>query len=316
MRTPVLGKALFSPTGELGVDRVLQGLSEVFSRPIPAARRRGGEVLAACADEFPPRQGAFCPGCPHRATAYALLRAAGRDAVYAGDIGCYTLSALPPFRVSDWVTCMNSGAGSGQAIARVTDQPVVALVGDSTFCHSGVPALLNAVQNDADLLLLILDNGWVAMTGHQPSPTTASLLDGTRRPALDLVGLLKSLGVPWVRRADPFRVVSLENLLRDALQVPGVRVVVVEGECALQSERRAKARPPGFEEFVGLDPERCQRCHRCYRELGCPAIREVEVLGEPRYEIDEGLCQRCGVCEALCPNSAITRARITRRAAG
>lgn len=316
VRTPVVGKELFPAVGELGVDLVLEGLSEALARPVPARRRRGAEVLAAHAGELPPRQGAFCPGCPHRATAYALLQAAGREVVYAGDIGCYTLAVLPPFRVSDWVTCMNCGSGAGQAVARVTGEPVVALVGDSTFFHSGVPAVVNAVQNGADLLLLILDNGWVAMTGHQPSPTTPRLLDGTPRSPVDLVGLLKSIGVPWVRRADAFRLLSLENLLRDALNVTGVRVVVVEGECALQTDRRAKARPADFEEYVDLDPERCQRCHRCYRDLACPAIREELQAGEPRYRVDEALCQRCGVCESLCPNSAITRTRVVRRAVG
>ena len=314
VRTPVVGKEVFPATGEIGVDRVLEGLAEVFGRAVPAERTEGLRAWERHAAEVPPRQGAFCPGCPHRATNYALLQAAGRDVVYAGDIGCYTLSVLPPFRVSDWVTCMNCGAGSGQAIAQVSDDPVVALVGDSTFFHSGVPTLLNAVQNGADLLLLILDNRWVAMTGHQPSPTTDRLVDGTRREAVDLVGFVRALGVRWVRRADPFRVRALENLIREALAARGVRVIVVEGECALQSERRRSRFPPAEEEWVDLDPERCQRCHRCYRDLACPAIRENEVP-EPYYEIDPSLCQRCGVCEAICPNTAITRTRVRRRAA-
>ncbi len=316
VRTPVVGKDLFPATGELGIDEVTDGLAEALGRPVPAARRAGADAWNTVAGELPPRQGAFCPGCPHRATNYALLRAAGRKVVYAGDIGCYTLSVLPPFRVSDWVTCMNCGTGSGQAIAQVTDQSVVALVGDSTFFHSGVPSLLNAVQNGADLLLLILDNRWVAMTGHQPSPTTDRLLDGTRRRAVDLVGVVKSLGVGWVRRAGAFDVVGLENRIRDALAQRGVRVLVVEGECALQSERRRAAVPPDAETHVAIDPERCQRCHRCYRDLACPAIREEPgPRGDDVYVIDEALCQRCGVCEALCPNTAITRARIRRRAA-
>ncbi len=314
VRTPVVGKEVFPATGEIGVDRVLEGLADVFGRPVPAERTEGLRAWERHAAEVPPRQGAFCPGCPHRATNYALLQAAGREVVYAGDIGCYTLSVLPPFRVSDWVTCMNCGAGSGQAIAQVSDDPVVALVGDSTFFHSGVPTLLNAVQNGADLLLLILDNRWVAMTGHQPSPTTDRLVDGTRREAVDLVGFVRALGVGWVRRADPFRVRALENLIREALAARGVRVIVVEGECALQSERRRNRFPPAEEEWVDLDPERCQRCHRCYRELACPAIRENEAP-EPYYEIDPSLCQRCGVCEAICPNTAITRTRVRRRAA-
>ncbi len=312
VRTPVAGKEIFADHGEIGVDAVVEGLAGVLGRPVPRERTEGLRTWQRHAGEIPPRQGAFCPGCPHRATNYALLRAAGRDVVYAGDIGCYTLSVLPPFRVSDWVTCMNCGVGSGQAIARVSDEPVVALVGDSTFFHSGVPTLLNAVQNGADLLLLILDNRWVAMTGHQPSPTTDLLVDGTRRRAVDLVGFVKALGVGWVRRADPFRVRALEDLIRDGLGREGVRVIVVEGECALQTERRSKRLPSPEEEWVDLDPERCQRCHRCYRDLACPAIREVGG-DEPWYEIDPALCQRCGVCEAICPNSAITRTRVRRR---
>jgi indolepyruvate ferredoxin oxidoreductase alpha subunit len=198
----------------------------------------------------------------------------------------------------------------------VDETPVVALVGDSTFFHSGVPSLLNAVQTGANLLLLVLDNRWVAMTGHQPSPTTDVLVDGTRRDAVDLVGVLKALGVRWVRKGDPFSPTGLENLIRDGLKEKGVRVIVVEGECALQSERRRKLSPPGFEEYVDLDPERCQRCHRCYREVACPAIREVAGCeGQAVYAVDDALCQRCGVCEAVCPNSAITRTRVVRRRA-
>jgi indolepyruvate ferredoxin oxidoreductase alpha subunit len=316
VRTPVVGKELFAAWGELTADRVLDALAEVFGKEVPESRSLGQRALTAHAEDVPPRQGAYCPGCPHRGTAYALLQAAGRGVVYAGDIGCYTLSVLPPFRVSDFVTCMNCGTGSGQGIARVDETPVVALVGDSTFFHSGVPSLLNAVQTGANLLLLVLDNRWVAMTGHQPSPTTDVLVDGTRRDAVDLVGVLKALGVRWVRKGDPFSPTGLENLIRDGLKEKGVRVIVVEGECALQSERRRKLSPPGFEEYVDLDPERCQRCHRCYREVACPAIREVAGCeGQAVYAVDDALCQRCGVCEAVCPNSAITRTRVVRRRA-
>jgi len=312
VRVPIVGKELFPATGEVDVDRVTDALAEALGGRLPHDRRRGSEALERHRAEMPPRQGAFCPGCPHRATNFALRRAAGPDTVFAGDIGCYTLSVLPPFRVSDWVTCMNCGAGSGQAIAQVSDDPVVALVGDSTFFHSGVPTLLNAVQNGADLVLLILDNRWVAMTGHQPSPTTDRLVNGTPRKAVDLVGFVRSLGVEWVRRADAFRVRPLEVLLREALAGSGVRVIVVEGECALQSERRRKGALALQEEWVDLDPERCQRCHRCYRDLACPAIREEEGAEGPVYVIDLGLCQRCGVCEEICPNSAITRTRVRR----
>jgi indolepyruvate ferredoxin oxidoreductase, alpha subunit len=315
LRTPVAGKEHFPAWGELGPDRVLQVLSQVFSKPVPSSREKGRRVFEAYAPELPPRQGAFCPGCPHRATAYALRKACGPDVVYAGDIGCYTLAVLPPFQVSDWVTCMNCGTGSGQGVAHTSAQQVVALVGDSTFFHSGIPSLLNAAQNGAELLLLVLDNRWVAMTGHQPSPTTQSLLDGSRRAAVDLVGLIKALGIPWVRRADAFNVVGLENLLRDALKERGIRVLVAEGECALQAERRRKASPVGYEEYVDCDPDRCQRCHRCYRELACPAIREDTLDGEATYVVDEGLCQGCRVCEAICPNSALTATRIVRRRA-
>lgn len=314
IRTPIEGKGLLPNWGELTLDQVAEALSEVFGRPLPKERSRGLAVYQSHASEIPPRQGAFCPGCPHRGTAYALLQAAGRDVVYAGDIGCYTLSVLPPFQVSDFVTCMNCGSGGGQGISRVDGRPVVALVGDSTFFHSGVPALVNAVQNRADLLLLILDNRWVAMTGHQPSPTTDLLVDGARRDAVDVATLVRALGVAWVRRGDAFNPPGLENLIRGGLKERGVRVIVVEGECALPAERRAKCLPSPFEEFVDLDPERCQRCHRCYRDLACPAIREEATPGaEPQYVVDQALCQRCGVCEALCPNSAIYRTRIGRR---
>jgi indolepyruvate ferredoxin oxidoreductase alpha subunit len=206
---------------------------------------------------------------------------------------------------------MNCGLSAAQGISHVSSgNKLLAFVGDSTFFHSGIQSLHNAVINNADVLLVILDNGWVAMTGHQRSPTTALDVKGNAVQAIDFKNFLKALGVRRVRLVDVFDVARLRSVVAEELKRDGVRVIIARGECALQTRRRERYLPARHEAFYSIAPERCQRCGLCYKEFGCPAIMESCEEVEPYYYIDEATCVRCGACKTVCPNSAILVSRL------
>lgn len=315
IQIPIDGKSIFPPYGELDVDIITTALAKALGLPLPERMERAFTLEKKLTSDIPPRQGSFCIGCPHRATVYSLVKATDRRAIFAGDIGCYTLSCLPPFRAFDWVTCMNCGVGIAQGMRQVIgDDPIVAYVGDSTFFHSGIPGLINAVQQNASMVLVILDNKWVAMTGHQPSPTTESAPGGAKYSPVDLKLLLKSIGVRYVRTVNPFNVKATLSAMKDALrEKTGVRVIIAEAECALQNERRKKFEPQIFERYHQIEPGICQKCNECYVELGCPAIRKISDADSYYYYIEEALCVNCGACRELCPNTAISLVEIRRK---
>jgi len=312
---PIKGKDLFPRYGELNVDVI----SQVLGKELGREDRLEGLKIAARAkpiiDGLTPRTGAFCAGCPHRATIYSLTKATRRQDVYGGDIGCLTLSGLPPHYASDWVTCMNCGLATSQGVSKViADQKVITIVGDSTFFHSGVPALVNAVQQGAEVLLIFLDNKWIAMTGHQPSPTTNLTVDGEKVSGINIRELMRVLGVKYVRTIDPFNVRAMMDGILEALEVPGFKVIIAEQECSLQADRRRRRFKPEEDIYYDIDPERCQRCGECYMEFGCPAIRSRMEGEEEVYYIEEATCTLCGACKSVCPNSAVTRTEVRSRA--
>jgi len=314
---PIRGKDLFPRYGELNVNLI----SQVLAREFGVEGKLEGPKIAARAkpiiEKLPPRTGAFCAGCPHRATMYAMMKATRRAEVYGGDIGCLTLAGLPPHYASDWVTCMNCGLATSQGVSKmIEDQRVLTIVGDSTFFHSGVPALINAVQANADVLLLFLDNKWIAMTGHQPSPTTNLSVDNRQVPGVDIRELMRALGVKYVRTIDPFNIRAMMDGILEALEVPGFKVIIAERECSLQADRRRRRFRPEEDVYYDIDPERCQRGGECYVEFGCPAIHSRIEEGEEVYFIEEASCTLCGACKNVCPNSAITRTEIRLKEKG
>jgi indolepyruvate ferredoxin oxidoreductase alpha subunit len=320
------GKDFFKRTGELTIDDVIAGISKFIEAPLPVYFHSAVKKNQELQDKLPQRSGTFCIGCPHRATFYSILKAVGfsntegkaRDVVIAGDIGCYTLGLLPPYNAMDFLTCMNAGLGIGQAISIFDKKKkVIALVGDSTFYHSGIPVLLNAVQNGADILYIILDNSWTAMTGHQKTPSTQKDIDGKPSPnALNLKDLVKSLGVSYVKSLDPNSVKRFASQIKSALKEPGVKVLIAKRECILQEARRNKTlnkSGAGFaetgESLYEIQKSRCVKCNECFVELACPAIilKRDEETDSDYYYIDTASCVRCGVCYEVCPNSAIRK---------
>ncbi len=313
----VVGKELIPPSGETNPDMVLEALGRVAGRPVPDRIRRAASIGDEIVASIPQRVATFCIGCPHRASVFAVISATGRDAIIGGDIGCYTMASLPPFKAADWCTCMNCGLSAAQGISHVSEseneKPIVTFVGDSTFFHSGVQGLQNAIAHDAEVLLVILDNRWVAMTGHQRSPTTTTDVRGGALDAIDMKALLKSLGARRVRVVDVFDFARLRSVISDELGRKGMRVVIARGECSLQSNRRDRYVPPQYADAYSIIRERCQRCGVCYKEFGCPAVIEASDDGGEFYYIDEEVCVRCGACKTVCPNSAIVYSRIRPR---
>jgi indolepyruvate ferredoxin oxidoreductase alpha subunit len=166
--------------------------------------------------------------------------------------------------------------------------------------------VLNAAYYDAEVLLMVFDNRWTAMTGHQPTPSTGETTGGMTLDHVDIVKILKGLGVKWVRRANPFEPDKTEKVIRQALKRSGFRVIVAEGECTLQSERRNRILGAKEVAAYEIEPETCKRCGVCYADFGCPAIvMRQDDEGLDRFEIDQGLCAHCGACVPICPTHSI-----------
>jgi indolepyruvate ferredoxin oxidoreductase alpha subunit len=257
--------------------------------------------------ELPPRPPLLCAGCPHRATYYAIRTATRGKAIYPSDIGCYTLSIAPPLETADILFDMGSSITTACGLAEVTNQDIVATIGDSTFFASGLPGIVNAVYNRHRINLVVLDNRTTAMTGHQPHPGTG--ITGMRKkvPPLDIAEVCKGLGVEYVKTFDPFEsvadnVAEIRKMIEWTRENHAPAVIVSKAPCALltAADRRSSGEyPPSYY----VDNELCNSCKRCLNRLSCPAM-----YLNPENEqavIDETLCNLCGTCTAVCPQGAI-----------
>jgi len=300
--------------GELNpeiVTHAIQRLLNVSYEPRPADYAQ--RVHEAASELVPARALGFCPGCPHRATYWAVkvaLALDGRGGFVLGDIGCYSLGAGPSgFGQMKTLHAMGSGAGLacgfGQLERFGLEQPVVAVCGDSTFYHAAMPALVNAYYNGSNFLLLLLDNSATAMTGFQPHPGTGSTATGETAPVVDLKAVCEGFGAR-VEVVDPFDVsATVETILRLLQDEKGVKVLILKRECALVSAKKQK----GLYK-VEVDQERCLGescgCNRlCTRVFKCPGLMWDSTA--ERVRIDEAICTGCGVCAEICPASAIRK---------
>jgi indolepyruvate ferredoxin oxidoreductase alpha subunit len=254
----------------------------------------------------------FCAGCPHRGTYLALNRALKalqlpkEEIVVTGDIGCTILGMNAPLSSCWTELAMGSSLGLAQGFQRAgLREPLVATIGDSTFFHAGIPALVNAVQHGTPLVLIILDNGWTSMTGFQVNPgTDAGFQPGGGR-RVSIAAVVRALGVDFYATMDPFDQPAAIEVMKNALQAEGVRVVIAERECALTVARRVKER-----ELYLIDAGKCTFCRACLRETGCPALFMTHTgdAGKDHMAIDEELCTGCGLCATCCKFDAIHEA--------
>jgi indolepyruvate ferredoxin oxidoreductase alpha subunit len=293
---PIAGKGedLFSRLYEFDPGLVRRVVARYFDIPCPPAPTAGIGDLP----ELPQRPPNLCAGCSHRATFLAVKQAtAGSDTVFPTDIGCYTLGFLPPLSMGDFLICMGSSLGTACGFSRATGQRVVAFIGDSTFFHSGLPGLINAVFNRHRLTLVILDNGTTAMTGHQPNPGVDTDAPGNEGHArVEIEALVRAAGVAHVRVIQPFALRRSVAAIQEALACEGVSVVISRAVCALYARglKRLAVRPFRVS-------ERCRNHRHCISSLACPAFR----IRDGRVDIDPQLCVGCTLCAQVCPEHAI-----------
>ncbi len=254
-----------------------------------------GKAQALPPIALPGRAPVLCAGCPHRAAFYAVKEATGGRGIYTGDIGCYTLGNAPPLHMTDTCLCMGAGITIAQGIKAATPEaPLFAFVGDSTFFHTGIPGVINAVYNQLDITIVVLDNSTTAMTGHQPHPGIGKTMMGQVVEKIDIHGICKAIGVALVEKANPFALDKAKELVRKAAKTKGVSVIIFEAPC-VNLFRSTK--------HLQVDKETCVGCHRCIKELGCPAMYVLEE--DIEVAIDDSLCNGCGLCTNLCMLGAI-----------
>jgi indolepyruvate ferredoxin oxidoreductase alpha subunit len=298
-------KTYFPRDGELSTRIVLTGLAKITGKKSPIDFGKIDEKYAEVVRDLPPRPPILCAGCPHRASFYVMKRVAGEKAVYSTDIGCYALGASPPLSAGDVMTCMGASIGTAEGISKGTGANTIAIIGDSTFFHAGIPGLINAVYNNHKVVVAVLDNLTTAMTGHQPHPGTGTTGMHTRTEKIPIENVARGCGVKYVRVVDPFKIEEAEAALKRALQHPGPSVILFRSPCALMvvRERRRK----GAEIVVCRINDKCTDCMACIRLLGCPAL----VVEDKKVGITESLCTACGLCASVCPYNAIECAKIS-----
>ena len=259
--------------------------------------------------DLPARPPLLCPGCPHTGIFFVLstmgkraklLDENGRseqqsDLILTGDIGCYSLGANPPLRALDTISCMGAGIGEALGMEKAgVEGNIVALIGDSTFMHSGITGLVNAVYNQGKITVVILDNSTTAMTGHQDHPGTGVSAQGIQTQAVNLEQLCRGIGVSDIHVVDAYNIKTLRNTVKSCINNPTVSVIIVQGPCAVRVKSRSNPRV--------VDTDKCDNCGTCLT-TGCAAISKLN----GKTVIDTNLCvgERCKICEQLCPKKAI-----------
>lgn len=246
---------------------------------------------------IPVRPPVMCPGCPHRGTYYVLNRL---KLTVSGDIGCYTLGALPPTQAMDTCICMGASIGAAHGMEKARGREfggkTVAILGDSTFIHSGITGLIDVVYNKGNSTVIILDNSITGMTGHQHNPATGFTIKGEPTKQVDLEKLCHAVGVDRVRIEDPFNLKEFEKILKEEIEADEPSVIIAQRPCALLKNVK-------HEGSHRINQEKCKKCRMCLK-LGCPAIVD---MGD-HIEIDEALCVGCGLCSKVCNFDAIEKA--------
>ena len=278
------GKEIFGCIGELNqviiAEKLLGTAPEVTPYP----------------EQLPIRPPVMCAGCPHRGVFYTLAK---HKITVSGDIGCYTLGAAKPLESIDWTICMGSSIsclhGYNKILNEKSQKKTVAVIGDSTFMHTGLNSLVNVAYNASNSTVIILDNSITGMTGHQQNPTTGQNLKGDPAAAVDLVALCHAIGIKRVRVADPYHLAEMEQAITEELAVDEPSVIISRRPCALL--KYVKHNPP-----LHVENDKCRSCKMCLK-LGCPAIS----MKDGKACIDHTQCVGCGICEELCKFDAIAK---------
>ncbi|MDO9537996.1 MAG: indolepyruvate ferredoxin oxidoreductase subunit alpha [Thermoplasmata archaeon] len=296
---PVYGKRSghFSVMGEYGPDVMKSAFSRItgmdlMPKDVPKPKQ-----------ELPVRPPSLCPGCPHRSTYYAAKRALKQNfenAIFSSDIGCYTLGIQEPLNMADFLLCMGSSVDAAGGFSKATDQPVLAFLGDSTFFHSGIHGVVNAVYNRHKFVYTILDNRTTAMTGHQPNPGMGTDGRGDPAPMISIEDIVKGCGVDFIRTVDTSDIKEMQKAYEDALAHDKLAVIIAKRECVLL-EVRSRKKAGEFKTWQ-INQEECKKCQVCIKTWGCPAIFLAD---DGTVHINESICNGCGICAKVCPFKAI-----------
>lgn len=286
MGIKVSGKDLLPQTGELS--------AQIIREKIAGKKMKEKTEIH---DKVPLRPPVMCPGCPHRGMFYVLKKL---KLTVNGDIGCYTLGALPPSEAMDTCVCMGASVGMAHGMEKARGKEfakkTVAVIGDSTFIHSGITGLIDIVYNKGMSTVIILDNSITGMTGHQHNPATGFTIKGEPTKQVDLVKLCNAVGVERVRVIDPFDINGFEKIVKEEIQVKEPSVIISQRPCALLKHVK-------FEGSLKINNEKCKKCKLCL-SIGCPAI-----VDKGNYvEINEALCVGCKLCAKVCRFDAFERA--------
>ncbi|MCK5812568.1 MAG: indolepyruvate ferredoxin oxidoreductase subunit alpha [Clostridiales bacterium] len=281
----VIGKDILPVTGEYSADLLRKAILNESS-----------ELVELSEENLPVRPPVLCPGCPHRGLYYAMSKL---NIVLTGDIGCYTLGALPPLNALDTCVCMGGGIsvahGFEKARGKDFDKKVVGIVGDSTFTHSGITGLIDIVYNKGVSTVIVADNSITGMTGHQNNPVNGMTISGEPTQAVDLIKLADAIGIKRVTVVDPFDMKKMTKVLKEEISVDEPSLIISQRPCALLKHVNYKG-------IAHVDEDKCRGCKMCMN-LGCPAI----TFSNGKAHINDTLCVGCGMCISVCPFDAISK---------
>jgi len=298
LKTVITGKADIGDwLGEYTADRVadilLRTWPDLFLHPW---------VENAGAAEVPDRPAQMCPGCGHRSAFYAIKKALSENDITVADIGCHTLGFLPPYEMGELLMCMGASPGMGSGLSLFnSSRKVVAFMGDSTFFHAGLPGIINAIFNNHNIVLILMENGTTAMTGHQDHPGTGRNFNGVTEK-IPVRAVLEGLGIKHIYEIDSYQQEGLTDLVKQAMNDDSFSVVIARHPCMLKFTRNQK-RKKGFQvRRVVIDQELCSQNHECVASFGCPTFTRNR---DGSVEINPDLCIGDGSCVKTCPALAI-----------
>lgn len=294
----IYGKDILPRVGEYTPDIVHNALAPILGMKKHDFREHERLLKKV---KVPVRKPVFCPGCPHRSTFYAVRKVMGDDMVWAGDVGCYVLGIFEPFEMQDFMISMGASLGLTHGIKKVSKQKAVVFIGDSTFFHNGMPGLVNMARHGTKPLVMIMDNGITAMTGHQPHPGTEIDGMGIRRKPVLIEDVVRSFGIKNVRVVNAFDQKGLQTAIREFSKKDELCVIISRGLCRLVMKRNVRAQGGTLTKFRVVN-QKSVNCKELVKKFACPAM----VMKGDKVFIREDVCLGCGVCMQIAGKGDIT----------